>query len=447
MSNCDRLPPYSPQAEAAVLGCCILDPNTCIPAAVERLGSDPGVFYDLRNAEAFKALVTMFDERIGIDLVTLQQRLKDRGELEHVGGIAYLSALSDAVSSSANLAFHADIVAEQATLRRLIAVATGIANRAYDPQESVGAAVDRAEAEILAIRRNSAKRDFSPIRELTKLAITEIEKLDRARGAITGLPTGLMDLDKMTWGLQRSQMTVVCGFPSTGKTSLAMNIAGHVAIVANQPVGVFSLEMSAVSLAMRMLCSHGRVNLRQLREEGVYDRDYPKLTAAAGRLSNSLLWVNDISGLSVYDLRAKARRLHQEHGIALFVVDYIQLMNAAANGKKDPENRTKEMDSISHGLQGLFKELGCHGLVLSQITDDGKLRDSRAIGQDADGVWRLETEKDQDPSEATIPVKLNILKQRNGPTGPVNLTFLKSYTRFEGVAKVNRDDIPPTDNY
>jgi len=257
----------------------------------------------------------------------------------------------------------------------------------------------------------------------------------------------LMDLDKMTWGLQRSQMTVVCGFPSTGKTSLAMNIAGHVAIVANQPVGVFSLEMSAVSLAMRMLCSHGRVNLRQLREEGVYDRDYPKLTAAAGRLSNSLLWVNDISGLSVYDLRAKARRLHQEHGIALFVVDYIQLMNAAANGKKDPENRTKEMDSISHGLQGLFKELGCHGLVLSQITDDGKLRDSRAIGQDADGVWRLETEKDQDPSEATIPVKLNILKQRNGPTGPVNLTFLKSYTRFEGVAKVNRDDIPPTDNY
>jgi replicative DNA helicase len=184
-----------------------------------------------------------------------------------------------------------------------------------------------------------------------------------------------------------------------------------------------------------------------LREEGVYDRDYPKLTAAAGRLSNSLLWVNDISGLSVYDLRAKARRLHQEHGIALFVVDYIQLMNAAANGKKDPENRTKEMDSISHGLQGLFKELGCHGLVLSQITDDGKLRDSRAIGQDADGVWRLETEKDQDPSEATIPVKLNILKQRNGPTGPVNLTFLKSYTRFEGVAKVNRDDIPPTDNY
>jgi len=468
MSNCDRLPPYSPQAEAAVLGCCILDPNTCIPAAVERLGSDPGVFYDLRNAEVFKALVTMFDERIGIDLVTLQQRLKDRGELEHVGGIAYLSALSDAVSSSANLAFHADIVAEQATLRRLIAVATGIANRAYDPQESVDAAVDRAEAEILAIRRNSAKRDFSPIRELTKLAIMEIEKLDRARGAITGLPTGLMDLDKMTWGLQRSEMTVVCGFPSTGKTSLAMNIAGHVAIVANQPVGVFSLEMSAEQLATRLLAEQSRVSGDRIRRGDITEKDFLRFVEVSREIGSLPIEIDDTPALSIAALRTRCRRLQRTKGLAMVVVDYLQLMRPAPGTR--PENRVLEISQITQGLKAIAKELAIPVLALSQLSravesrEDKRpqlsdLRESGTIEQDADVVMFIYRDEyylsqkmpkqmaydngekfqsaidkwQQDMDRVHNQAEVIIGKQRHGPTGSIPLFFEAEFIRFDNL--------------
>jgi replicative DNA helicase len=245
----------------------------------------------------------------------------------------------------------------------------------------------------------------------------------------------------MTWGLQAGETTVISGFPSSGKTSLAMNIAEHVALALKKPVGVFSLEMGALALGIRMICSHSWVNLRAIMAKGARESDFPKMMAAAGQIANSLLFVSQISGLSVYELRARARRLHQEHQIALFVVDYIQLMNAAGNGK-DPENRTKEMDAISHGLHDLFKELGCHGLVLSQITDEGKLRDSRAIGQDADGVWRLKPATEQEPNDDALPVKLEIIKQRNGPTGIVDLTFIKPYTRFESAARISDEDVP-----
>jgi replicative DNA helicase len=457
-SNVDRLPPHSPEAEQGVLGCILISPNDCMGECIEKLKASDEVFYDLRHQTIFKTLAEMYDSRHAIDVITLQQRLKDAQLLEQVGGIAYLSLLPDTVPSAANLTYYLDIVREKYLLRKMIHVCTDVVGRVYDYEGEVDALMDEVERDILRISEARVQTQSTTIKDLVKKAISTIEDFHQRQGMLTGIPTGFNDLDKMTSGLHGGEMVVIAARPSMGKTSLAMNIAEHVAIEAKLPVGVFSLEMTSESLVLRMLCSRSRVNLRNVREGFLAERDFPKLTGAAGKLAGSPLFIDDSSGLSILQLRAKARRMHQQYHIKLFVIDYLQLLHSTA---RRAENRQQEIADISSGIKALAKELNVPIIVLSQLNRElereknrkprmSDLRESGAIEQDADLVGLLYKPNADDEesaggsavAEEAVSVNLLIAKQRNGPTGDVSLMFLKSYTRFESAAKVSDDDVP-----
>src|SRR3989475_833912 len=321
----DRLPPHSPEAEQGVLGCVLLSPNDCMGECIEKFKSGAEVFYDLRHQTIFSALAEMYDGREAIDIITLQQRLKNKQLLEEVGGIPYLAGLPDTVPSSANLAYYLDIVQEKYLLRKMIHTCTDVVSRVYDYEGEVDALMDEVERDILRISESRVQSHTDTIKELVKKAINTIEDFHQRQGVLTGIGTGFTDLDKMTSGFHAGEMIVIAARPSMGKTSMAMNIAEHVAIDQKLPVGVFSLEMTSESLVLRMLCSRSRVNLRNVRDGFLAERDFPKLTGAAGKLAGAPLFVDDSSALSILQLRAKARRIHQQHGIKLFVIDYLQL--------------------------------------------------------------------------------------------------------------------------
>ena len=452
----DRLPPHAPEAEQGVLGCILLAPNECLGECIEKFKRGAEVFYDLRHQTIYQALVEMFDSREAIDLITLQQRLKDKQLLDQVGGLAYLSALPDAVPSAANLSYYVEIVREKFFLRKMIHVCTDVVGRVYDYEGEVDTLLDEIERDVLQINESRVQSQTSSMKELVHRAINTIEKFHQGQGQLTGVGTGFTDLDKMTTGLHGGEMVVIAARPSMGKTSLAMNIAEHAAIEQQLAVGVFSLEMTAESLVLRMLCSRSRVNLRNVREGFLAERDFPKLTGAAGKLANSPLFIDDTSGLSILQLRAKARRMHQQYGIKLFVIDYLQLLHSTA---RRAENRQQEIADISSGIKSLAKELSVPVIVLSQLNRElerdknrkprlSDLRESGAIEQDADLVGLLYAPSSDDEEGAVaaeqdaVPVNLLIAKQRNGPTGDVNLTFFKSFTRFESAAKVSDEDIP-----
>jgi len=458
VNKVDRLPPHSPEAEQGVLGCVLLSPNECMGECIEKFKGGAEVFYDLRHQTIFSTLAEMYDSREAIDVITLQQRLKNKQLLEEVGGIAYLSMLPDTVPTSANLDYYVDIVQEKFLLRRMIHTCTGVVSRVYDFEGEVDALMDEVERDILRISESRVQSHTKPIKELVKKAINTIEDFHQRQGMLTGLGTGFTDLDKMTSGLHAGEMIVIAARPSMGKTSMAMNIAEHVAIDEKLPVGVFSLEMTSESLVLRMLCSRSRVNLRNVREGFLAERDFPKLTGSAGKLANAPLFIDDTSGLSILQLRAKARRMHQQYGIKLFVVDYLQLLHSTA---RRAENRQQEIADISSGIKSLAKELDIPVIVLSQLNREierekgrpprlSDLRESGAIEQDADVVGLLykpksgsEDDEGGVPAveEDAVPVNLLIAKQRNGPTGDINLTFLKSYTRFESAAKISDEDV------
>jgi replicative DNA helicase len=453
----DRLPPHSPDAEQGVLGCVLLSPNDCMGECIEKFKSGPEVFYDLRHQTIYNALAAMYDTREAIDLITLQQRLKNNQLLDEVGGIAYLASLPDKVPSSANLSYYLEIVQEKYLLRKMIQTCTGVVSRVYEHEGEIDALMDEVERDILRISESRVQSNTSTIKELVKKAINTIEDFHQRQGLLTGVGTGFTDLDKMTSGFHGGEMIVIAARPSMGKTSLAMNIAEHVAIDLKLPVGVFSLEMTSESLVLRMLCSRSRVNLRNVRDGFLAERDFPKLTGAAGKLANSPLFIDDSSGLSILQLRAKARRMFQQYDIKLFVIDYLQLLHSTA---RRAENRQQEIADISSGIKALAKELNVPVIVLSQLNRElereknrkprlSDLRESGAIEQDADVVGLLYKPSSGDDDDAAMPseedavaVNLLLAKQRNGPTGDVNLTFLKSYTRFESAAKVSGDDVP-----
>ena len=453
----DRLPPHSPEAEQGVLGCVLLDPNESMGVCIAKFKSGAEVFYDLRHQTIFNALAEMYDSREAIDLITLQQRLKNKQLLEQVGGIAYLSALPDTVPSAANLSYYLDIVLEKFVLRKMIHTCTDVVGRVYDYEGEVDALMDEVERDILQISESRVQDNSNTIKDLVKKAINTIEDFHQRQGVLTGIGTGFTDLDKMTSGMHGGEMIVIAARPSMGKTSMAMNIAEHVSIDLRLPVGVFSLEMTSESLVLRMLCSRSRVNLRNVRDGFLAERDFPKLTGAAGKLANAPLFIDDSSGLSILQFRAKARRMHQQYQIKLFVVDYLQLLHSTA---RRADNRQQEIADISNGIKSLAKELNVPIIVLSQLNRElereknrkprlSDLRESGAIEQDADVVGLLykPSSGDDDDSanaveEDAIAVNLLIAKQRNGPTGDVNLTFLKSYTRFESAAKVSEEDVP-----
>lgn len=451
------MPPHSLEAEQGVLGCALLEPSEAIGQCIERLKGGAEAFYDLRHRTIYEVLVSMYDAKDPIDLITLGQRLKDAGQIDGVGGLGYLSELMDAVPSAANLSYYLDIVREKHVLRRVLTTCSEAVGKVHEYEGAVDSLLDEVERDILKISQDRSENTNRTIRELVRSAVDMIQDFHQRKGGLTGLPTGFPDLDKMTSGLQPADMVVIAARPSMGKTSLAMNIAEHVAIEANLPVGVFSLEMTSESLVMRMLCSLARVNGRLIRDGFLSEGDFRRLTAAASKLSRAPIHIDDTPGLSILQLRARARRMWQQHGVKLFVIDYLQLLHSTS--KKASDSRQQEVAELSNGVKALAKELKVPVIVLCQLNRElekdkdrkpklSDLRESGAIEQDADLVgllYRPAAEDDdqrrdepdaRDDGMAATPVNLLIAKQRNGPTGDVCLTFLKGITRYESASKI-----------
>lgn len=451
----DRLPPQSIEAEQGVLGCIFLAAHECLAECIQKFKMGHVVFYDLRHQTIYELLVEMYDRKEAIDVITAMQRLKDKQALENVGGIAYLATLPDLVPSAANLSFYLNIVLEKYLVRQLITRCSDIVGRAYEHEGTVDELLDEAERDVLAVRQEVGMGEDTPIKEIVHGRIEQLEKIHANGGALMGLSTGFPDLDVMTTGLHGKEMIVVAARPSMGKTSLAMNIAEAVALDQKLPVGVFSQEMSKESLVMRMLMSRARVNLRNLNAGFFSERDFPKITNAAGQIANSNIHIRDVGGLSILQLRAKGRRMWQEHGIKLFVIDYLQLLHSTS--RKAQTNRQVEVSEISNGIKEMANELNVPVIVLAQLNRElekskskkpnmGHLRESGAIEADADLIgllYKPEMGDEDDGREYdSVAVNLDIAKQRNGPTGTVHLTFLKTYTRFESAAKISSDDVP-----
>lgn len=450
----DRLLPHSPKMERGALGCQLLDPR-CVSEVLERLGEDAAeVHYDLRHQTVQDALLKMWEASQPVDLHTVGQHLKDRQLLDQVGGYPYLSQLQDEVPSVANLPAYLDVLVEKLTLRRMVQTCKFAVDRIYDFEGDAPELLDTVERNILRAAESRTRKVAVGVRASVVRGLEAVERMFQRQGAVSGLTTGFPDLDRMTDGLHGGEMIVIAGRPSTGKTSLGMNIAEHVAVELGLPVGVFSLEMSEDALVLRAMCSLGRVNLRGIQSGHMSEADFPKLMNASGRLSGAPLYIDDTAGLTVMEVRARARRMHQRHGIRLFVVDYLQLLHGVA--RRDG-SREREVADISSGVKALAKELGVPVIVLAQLNREldkdkkrkprlSDLRESGAIENDADLVgilYKPDQEEDEQPEEnAGVAVNLLIAKQRNGPTGDVNLVFLKPYTRFESAARRVAEENP-----
>jgi replicative DNA helicase len=389
-------------------------------------------------------MVALTDRSEAVDLVTLSEELGRSGELDEVGGPAYIAALTDGVPRSANVEYYARIVKEKATLRNLIFAANKILTNAYEADQESDLILDEAESSIFAVADDRLKAGFVPMRELVKESFPKIEQLFEQKRLITGVPTGFVDLDEMTRGLQPGDLIIVAARPSMGKTSLVLNMAQHVAIQPDHTVGFFSLEMSKESLFLRLLTSEAQIDSHRLMSGAIGQKDYGRISHALETLSAMRLFIDDTANIGVMEMRAKARRLQSEHRLSLLVVDYIQLMS----GRGRFENRTLELASISRSLKGLAKELRVPIVVLSQLSrapesrSDHRpqlsdLRESGALEQDADVVVLIYREDayNRDPNNPDAgTAELIVAKQRNGPTGIVRLAFLREQTRFANLA-------------
>jgi len=436
----DRLPPHSIEAEQGVLGCCLLDAIQALPEAQAQLGSSEA-FYDSRHKTIWTALCDLADDMESIDLITVQQRLKNKNQLEVIGGITYLTELSDGVPSVVNVTYYLEIIVEKWQLRRMVQTCTKIVGGIYDCEAEPDELIDRAERDVLAVRTiKAAGSEIQMARVLVQESIEVIEAMWRQQGSLTGLATGFLDLDRMTDGLQPGEMTIIAALPSVGKTSWAMNVAEHVAVDLGQPIGIFSVEMTAKMLVTRLICSRARMNLRTIRAGFISEKEFPKLTSAATKIAMSKMHFIDQSDLSIGQLRALARRMAQQHGIVLFVVDYLQLLTATG---QRVENKTQETAAISAGLKKMAKELNVHVIAASQLTKDRdgstRCRNAAEITQDADNLFVLtpDSEGKNDVTEDGIKMILDVRKQRNGPTGRVHLVFFPAWIRFENVAKIS----------
>ena len=449
----ERILPNSLEAEVAVLGAMLLSPEEAAAQVREHLAEDD--FYYAAHQVIFREVAGMQDTLRAVDMVTLTQRLQDKGILDEIGGAAYLADLVARVPTTANVEHYIGIVSEKHLLRKLINAAHDIMTRAFDRQDDVTAWIDEVEQQIFNINAEKTATGARPVNEFVKQAMENIEKLIDQRGAVAGLATGFRDLDKLTSGLHGGNVFIIAARPSMGKTSLAMNIAENVAINQNIPVGVFSLEMSSDELVKRMLCSRARVNMQKISAGFMSERDFPKLTAAASELMKAPLYIDDTAGLAINQVRARARRLRQQYKIQLLVIDYLQLMKAPS--RRAEQSRQVEVADISAGIKALAKELNIPIIILSQLnrqpeTREGKprmadLRESGSLEQDADIVGLLvRPEVYEDDAESREKIKgqatLIIAKQRSGPTGSVNLSFISDYTRFEDAARISDEDYP-----
>ena len=440
-----RTPPHSAEAEQGVLGSMLLSPRQAIGECVEKINDQ--YFYVPAHQTIYSVLVDLWNAGQAIDLITFTQVLRDRNLLESVGGAAFVTSLFTFVPTAANIEYYLEIVRDKYILREIISAATESVRRAYEEQDEVNNLLDEVEQRIFAVGEDRFKGQMLSMKEQVMSTLESIEKLFEDKGAITGVSTGFRDLDKLTSGLHPSEMIVIAARPSMGKTAMAMNIAEHAAIDAKLPVAIFSLEMSAQQLVQRMLCSRARVNLARTRDGFLAEADFPKLTHAASKLAEAKIFIDDTAGLTILELRAKARRLRAQQNVQLIVIDYLQLVRSTSRRAQD--NRQLEITEISAGLKGLAKELKIPIIVVAQLnrnpeirTGSGKgvprladLRESGSIEQDADVVGLLVREEyyadtDEEREELKGKAELIIAKQRNGPIGDVKLTFLNEYTRF-----------------
>ena len=443
----ERTLPHSLDAEKSVLGA-ILIHNDAFNHAAELIDSRD--FFRDAHRRIFDKMIALSERGDAIDFVTLREELSRSGDLDDVGGPAYIASLADGVPRSANVEYYARIVKEKSTLRNLIHSANKILTEAYEAEQEPDLLLDEAERAIFAIAEDRIRAGFVPLRDLVQSSFSTIEKLQQHKGLVTGVPTGFVDLDEMTSGLQPSDLVLVAARPSVGKTSFVLNIAQHVGTSTQMTVGFFSLEMSKEQLFMRLLTSEARIDAHRFRSGFLSEKDYGRLSHALGTLAEARVFIDDTAAIGVLEMRAKARRLKAEHGLHLLVVDYIQLMQ----GRGRFESRQQELASISRSLKGLAKELSVPIVALSQLSrapetrSDHRpqlsdLRESGALEQDADVVmfiFRPEqyrgAEGEDGPPEPGVEGIAEIIvgKQRNGPTGTIKLAFIKEHTRFENLA-------------
>ncbi|HEX6816619.1 MAG TPA: replicative DNA helicase [Gemmatimonadaceae bacterium] len=440
----ERRAPYSEEAETAVLGAMLMDQDAIL-RATEHV--DDTMFYRERNRRIFRAMVAIVERGDVVDPLLLADELARRGDLEIAGGKDYIAYLVDAVPTSANVEYHARIVKEKALQRRLIETCTALITEAYEGRSTAADLLDDAEQRVFQVSQQRGMQGFTRIKELMWPTMERIEALQRGGKTITGVSSGFTDLDEMTSGFQNADLVIVAARPSMGKTSLVLNIAQHAAIEKHTPVALFSLEMSKEALVQRMLTSEARVDAQRLRKGMLRDDDFTRMARAAGTLSAAPIWIDDTAGISLLEIRSKARRLRADAKIEMVIVDYLQLIAGPSS-----ESRQQEISAISRSLKALAKELNVPVIALSQLSRAPEqragdhrpqlsdLRESGAIEQDADVVmfiYRQEvydgpTDKDGNSLEGRAEVIVG--KQRNGPIGFVNLFFHKSYTRFENYS-------------
>jgi replicative DNA helicase len=440
----ERTLPHNLDAEKSVLGA-ILIQNEAFNHAAELIDSND--FFRGAHARIFEKMVVLSERGDAIDFITLKEELSKSGEIEEVGGPAYLASLADGVPRSANVEYYARIVKEKSTLRSLISSASRILADAYEAEQEPDVLLDEAERQIFSIAEDRIRAGFTPLRDLVQGSFATIEKLQQHKGLVTGVPTGFIDLDEMTSGLQPSDLVLVAARPSMGKTSFVLNIAQHVGTATDMTVGFFSLEMSKEQLFMRMLTSEARIDAHRFRTGFLNEKDYGRLSHALGTLAEAKVFIDDTASIGVLEMRAKARRLKAEHGLHMLIIDYIQLMQ----GRGRFESRQAEIASISRSLKGLAKELNVPIVALSQLSRASEtrsdhrpqlsdLRESGALEQDADVVmfiYRAEQYRDADGNpniEEQGTAEIIIGKQRNGPIGTAKLAFIKEHTRFENLA-------------
>ena len=428
----------------AVLGAMLLEEEALMQAA-ELLEAE--AFYKEAHRKLFAIFLELYKHNRPVDLVTVTDELRKQNALEDIGGPSYLAGLTSVVPTAANVEHYCRIVKEKAVLRALITAGHQMVKASYDGAVEPDALLDQSEQRIFEIASKKVKQDATPIKELIKSSIETIDNLYQRKGFITGLPTGFAELDQLSAGLQSGELIIVAGRPAMGKSSFALCLAEHVALVQRVPVAVFTFEMSKDHVVQRMLCSHARINAHNVRTGTLSKEDWVKLTQAAGKLSEAPVFIDDV-GYSILELRAKSRRLKARHGVGLVIVDYLQLMEDPSSSRR-AENRQQEVALISRGLKGLARELNIPVIAVSQLSRAPEqretsrprlsdLRESGSLEQDADVVLFLFREEYYRPDDDALKgmAEVIIAKQRNGPTGTVKLVFLKEYTRFETPAHV-----------
>jgi len=437
----DRMPPQNIEAEQAVLGAVFLEPTSLITASEILIPED---FYRNAHQIIFNIFLKLNDDGKAVDLVTVAEELAATKQLEDIGGISYLSELAGSVPTAANIEYYARIVGEKSILRRLIRTATTIATDGYTREDEVDELLGEAERSIMEVANRKNAGAFHNIKDVLVRTYDNIELLHNRKGDITGIPTGFTELDSMTAGFQRNDLIIVAARPSVGKTAFALNIAQNVGTKAGENVAIFSLEMGAEQLVMRMLCAEGNINAQNLRTGSLTDEDWRKLTMAMGSLSNSGIFIDDTPGIRINEIRSKCRRLKQEHGLGMILIDYLQLIQGSGRSN---ENRQQEVSEISRSLKALARELEVPVIALSQLSRGveqrqdkrpmmSDIRESGSIEQDADIVAFLYRDDYYDKeSENKNIIEIIIAKQRNGPVGTVSLAFVKEYNKFVNLER------------